>query len=34
MTASRKVLVVDENTGCSDMGMDPNNPRILFAGRV
>jgi photosystem II stability/assembly factor-like uncharacterized protein len=27
-----KVLFVDENTGCSDMGMDPNNPRILFAG--
>ncbi|HET7259032.1 MAG TPA: hypothetical protein VFI75_04885 [Candidatus Acidoferrum sp.] len=27
-----KVLFVDENTGCSDMGMDPNNPRVLFAG--
>jgi len=27
-----KVLFVDENTGCSDMGMDPNNPRTLFAG--
>jgi photosystem II stability/assembly factor-like uncharacterized protein len=27
-----KVLFVDENTGCSDMAMDPNNPRILFAG--
>ncbi len=27
-----KVLFVDENTGCSDMGMDANNPRILFAG--
>ena len=27
-----KVLFVDENTGCSDMGMDPNNPRILYAG--
>jgi photosystem II stability/assembly factor-like uncharacterized protein len=27
-----KVLFVDENTGCSDMGMDPNNPGILFAG--
>src|ERR1700739_2915322 len=27
-----KALFVDENTGCSDMGMDPNNPRILFAG--
>ena len=27
-----KVLFVDENTGCSDMAADPNNPRILFAG--
>src|SRR5437764_623324 len=27
-----RVLFVDENTGCSDMGMDPNNSRILFAG--
>src|SRR6266705_2598925 len=27
-----KVLFVDENTGCSDMGMDANSPRILFAG--
>jgi photosystem II stability/assembly factor-like uncharacterized protein len=27
-----KVLFVDENTGCSDMGMDPNNSHILFAG--
>ena len=27
-----KVLSVDENTGCSDLAMDPNNPRILFAG--
>ena len=27
-----KVLFVDENTGCADMAMDPNNPRILFAG--
>jgi photosystem II stability/assembly factor-like uncharacterized protein len=27
-----KVLFVDENTGCSDMAMDPTNPRILFAG--
>ena len=27
-----KVLFVDENTGCSDVAMDPNNPRILFAG--
>jgi photosystem II stability/assembly factor-like uncharacterized protein len=27
-----RVLFVDENTGCSDIGMDPRNPRILFAG--
>jgi photosystem II stability/assembly factor-like uncharacterized protein len=27
-----KVLFVDQNTGCSDLGMDPNNSRILFAG--
>ena len=27
-----RVLFVDENTGCSDIAMDPNNPRILFAG--
>jgi hypothetical protein len=27
-----KVLFVDENTGCSDLGMDPNNSKILFAG--
>ena len=27
-----KVLFVDEDTGCSDIVMDPNNPRILFAG--
>ena len=27
-----KVLFVDENTGCSDMGMDPNNSRVLYAG--
>jgi photosystem II stability/assembly factor-like uncharacterized protein len=27
-----KVLFVDENTGCSGLVMDPNNPRILFAG--
>ncbi len=27
-----KVLFVDENTGCSDLAMDPSNPRILFAG--
>jgi photosystem II stability/assembly factor-like uncharacterized protein len=27
-----KTLFVDENTGCSDMGMDSNNSRVLFAG--
>jgi photosystem II stability/assembly factor-like uncharacterized protein len=27
-----KVLFVDENTGCSDMAMDPNNSHILFSG--
>jgi photosystem II stability/assembly factor-like uncharacterized protein len=27
-----KVLFTDERTGCSDIAMDPNNPRILFAG--
>jgi len=27
-----RVLFVDENTGCSDIAMDPNNPRILLAG--
>ncbi len=27
-----KVLFVDENTGASDLVMDPNNPRVLFAG--
>jgi photosystem II stability/assembly factor-like uncharacterized protein len=27
-----KVLFVDDNTGCSDLVMNPNNPRILFAG--
>lgn len=26
------VLFVDEDTGCSDIAMDPSNPRILFAG--
>ena len=28
----QKTLFVDENTGCSDIAMDANNPRILFAG--
>ncbi|HEV2299474.1 MAG TPA: hypothetical protein VGR72_13280 [Candidatus Acidoferrales bacterium] len=27
-----KVLFVDENTGCSDMTMDPSNSHVLFAG--
>jgi photosystem II stability/assembly factor-like uncharacterized protein len=27
-----RVLFVDDNTGCSDLAMDPTNPRILFAG--
>ena len=26
------VLFIDENTGCSDIAMDPSNPRVLFAG--
>ncbi|MCP4901350.1 MAG: sialidase [bacterium] len=26
------ILFVDEDTGASDLAMDPNNPRILFAG--
>jgi len=26
------VLFVDENTGASDLAMDPTNPRVLFAG--
>src|SRR5215467_9848900 len=26
-----QVLTVDQNTGCSDIAMDPANPRILFA---
>ncbi len=31
-TTWTKVLFVDENTGCSDLLMDPKNPRVLFAG--
>jgi photosystem II stability/assembly factor-like uncharacterized protein/uncharacterized protein YukE len=27
-----RVLFTDENTGCSDLAVDPNNPRIIFAG--
>ena len=26
------VLFVDEDTGCSDIAMDPSNPRVLFSG--
>lgn len=28
----QRTLFVDENTGCSDMAMDPGNPRVVFAG--
>ena len=28
----QRTLFVDQNTGCSDVAMDPHNPRILFAG--
>jgi hypothetical protein len=28
----QRVLFVDEHTGAADMVMDPNNPRVLFAG--
>ena len=27
-----RTLFVDPNTGCSDVAMDPKNPRVLFAG--
>ena len=27
----KKILYVDENTGCADLSMDMNNPRILYA---
>ena len=27
-----KVLYVDENTGCSDLAIDPSNPDIIYAG--
>jgi photosystem II stability/assembly factor-like uncharacterized protein len=27
-----RTLFVDENTGCSEIAMDPRNPRIMFAG--
>ncbi|MBT7504441.1 MAG: glycosyl hydrolase, partial [Gemmatimonadales bacterium] len=26
------VLFIDQDTGCSDIAMDPSNPRVLFAG--
>ncbi len=28
----QRSLFVDENTGCSDIAIDPHNPRVLFAG--
>src|SRR5262245_15130633 len=28
----QKVLFVNENTGASDVGIDPNNPRVIVAG--
>jgi len=28
----KKVLFVDDKTGASDLSMDPNNPRVLYAG--
>ncbi len=28
----RKVLYIDQDTGCSDIDIDPQNPRILYAG--
>ena len=31
-TTWEKVLFVNDSTGCGDLVMDPNNPRILFAG--
>ena len=27
-----KILYVDENTGCADIAMETNNPRIMYAG--
>src|SRR5437899_3647098 len=27
-----RTLFTDENSGCSDIAMDPHNPRIMFAG--
>uniref|UniRef100_Q026X0 Glycosyl hydrolase, BNR repeat-containing protein n=1 Tax=Solibacter usitatus (strain Ellin6076) TaxID=234267 RepID=Q026X0_SOLUE len=31
-TTWAQTLLVDQNTGCSDLAMDPNNPRIVYAG--
>jgi photosystem II stability/assembly factor-like uncharacterized protein len=31
-TTWTRVLFVDENTGCSDLAINPANPRIMFAG--
>ncbi|MCE2422225.1 MAG: sialidase [Gemmatimonadetes bacterium] len=31
-TTWERVLFVNEDTGCSDIAMDPSNPRVLFAG--
>jgi len=28
----KKVLYIDKDTGCSDLAMDPSNPKILYAG--
>jgi hypothetical protein len=28
----KKVLYLDKDTGCSDLAMDPSNPKILYAG--
>jgi len=28
----RKVLYIDQDTGCSDVDLDPSNPRIVYAG--
>ncbi|HKD14123.1 MAG TPA: glycosyl hydrolase [Candidatus Angelobacter sp.] len=27
-----KILYIDDNTGCADLAMDPENPQILYAG--
>ena len=31
-TTWKQVLAVDENTGCSDLAMDPHDPNTLYAG--